>query len=233
VPGEQETTPTPESLKAVAHVRCSRCHTTGVHCSKPASFRTALQLLGESRFRGLVFAGSLLSLATISDSFIYLILQRRLGIGLTAFPLFYVGTSLFTALFAIPCGRLADRVGRKRVLFGGYGILAIVYAVVLLPAAGGFLLVAAALLLLGLFYAATDGVLTAMAAAELPGSYSGSGLAVFATATNLARLGASVTYGFLWSRAGIGQATVSYLLALAVAMVGAWFVLSRSQQHVN
>jgi MFS family permease len=198
----------------------------------PDSPRKALQLLGDSRFRALVFTGVVLGLATISESFIFLILQRRFDVGISAFPLLYVGTSLFTSAFAIPCGRLADRLGRTRVLLGGYGVLAMVYVILLLSAAGGLLVIAAVVFLLGIFYAATDGVLTAMAAAALPMEHSGSGLAVLATATNLARLAASVTFGLLWSHAGIGQATVCYLLALAVAILGAYFVLNRPKQHV-
>ena len=41
-----------------------------------------------------------LGLATISDSFVFLILQQQMGIPVTAFPLLYVGTSLSTAVFA-------------------------------------------------------------------------------------------------------------------------------------
>lgn len=197
------------------------------------SFRTAIQLLGETRFRALVITGALLSLVTISDSFIYLTLQRRLDIGVTAFPLLYVGTSLFTAFFSIPCGRLADRVGRKRVMLGGYGILALVYVMTLLPAAGGLVLIAASVFLLGLFYAATDGVFTAMASVALPKSHSGSGLAVLATATNLARLVASVAYGFFWSRGGMNQATLVFLLAIVLAIGVATFVLHRALPHGN
>jgi MFS family permease len=198
----------------------------------PDSLGKALQLLGDARFRVFVFTGAVLGLATISESFIFLMLQRRFDVGISAFPLLYVGTSLFTSAFAIPCGRLADRLGRTRVLLGGYGVLAMVYLILLLPAAGGLLLIAAVVFLLGFFYAATDGVLTAMAAAALPMEHSGSGLAVLATATNLARLAASVTFGLLWSHAGIGPATVCYLLALAVAILGAYFVLNRPKQHV-
>ena len=213
MPGERQTLPTIDPLKTAAP-------------------RTAGQLWGDVKFRALVFAGVLLGVATISESFIFLILQRRLDVGITAFPLLYVGTSLFTSVFAIPCGRLADRVGRTRVLLGGYGVLAVVYVILLLPAAGGISLLAAVVFLLGLFYAATDGVLTAMAGTALPASHAGTGLAVLATATNLARLAASVTFGLLWSRAGIGQATVCYLVALAAAMVGAFLVLNRPKQHV-
>jgi MFS family permease len=198
---------------------------------KTISLKTALMLLAAPQFRALVIAGFALGLVTISDSFIFLILQRRLGIGVMAFPLLYVGTSLFTSAFAIPCGRLADRIGRTRVLVGGYAILGLVYAALLLPASGGLVLLAAAVALLGIYYAATDGVLTAMAAAALPADQSGSGLAVLATASNVARLAASIAFGFLWTRTGVGGATGIYLLALGAAIVCVSIVLSRSEQH--
>ncbi len=228
-PGDQPTSAASDALKQAGQlrVRCPRCPTPQLQCGKSVSFRSAMHLLGEARFRGLVVTGVILGLATISESFIFLILQRRFDVGLSAFPLLYVATSLFTAAFSIPCGRLADGLGRTHVLLGGYGVLAAVYGVLLLPASGGLFVITAAVLLLGAFYAATDGVLTAMAAAALPLNHSGTGLAVLATATNLARLTASVLFGLLWARAGIGQATVCYLLALAVAMVSAFFVLNR------
>ena len=62
-------------------------------------------------------------------------------------------------------------------------------------------------------------------------SISGSGLAVLATASNLARLAASVIFGLLWSLLGISQATILYLLALIVAIAAAFFILSRTQRH--
>ena len=196
----------------------------------PVSLKTALQLLGEARFRALVLAAIVLGLASISDGFVFLILQRRMAVGMAAFPLLYVGASLITSLFAIPCGRLADRVGRSGVLLGGYGLLALVYVVLLLPGVGWWQ-IAAVLFLLGVFYAATDGVLTAMAAAALPSSHSGSGLAVLATASDLARLTASVLFGFLWSLAGSTHATIYYLLALAVAITAAAFFLIRPKPY--
>jgi MFS family permease len=226
--GERDVVAATEPSRPTVHVRCPRCRTPDMACAKAPSLRTALQLLAEGRFRGLVLCGGLLGLVTISDSFIYLILQKRLGITLTVFPLLYVGTSLFTSLFAIPCGRLADRIGRTRVLLGGYALLALVYAALLLPTGGGMLLVLAVMFSLGLFYAATDGVLAAMAAAVLPKAQLGSGLAVVATATSLARLAASVAYGFLWVRGGIPLATGCYLVP---AVTYAWFILKRPALH--
>jgi MFS family permease len=231
-PEEERISTPPVSVESPVHLRCRAC-SHGSNCSAtPVSFKTAVLLLGETRFRALVLTAVVLGLASISDSFIYLVLQRRLAVGIAVFPLLYVGTSLFTSIFAIPCGRLADRVGRTRVLLGGYGLLLLVYMILLMHA-GGLFQIASVLFLLGVFYAATDGVLTAMAAAVLPTSHSGSGLAVLATASDMSRLSASVLYGLLWSCVGITQATVGYLLALAVAIPAASFFLLRPKQHAT
>ena len=230
---DERDSPTPVAPKTAGHLRCSSC-SHGSDCpATPVSLKTVVNLLGESRFRALVLTAIVLGLASISDGFIYLVLQRRLDVGIAVFPLLYVGTSLFTSLFAIPCGRLADRAGRTRVLLSGYGMLLLVYVILLLPAAGGLFQIAVVLFLLGAFYAATDGVLTAMTAAALPISHSGSGLAVLATASDLSRLVAAMMFGFLWSRVGVHQATAGYLFALAIAIAAASFLLIRSKPHAT
>lgn len=232
-PDEREAAETPEAIKTASVLRCPKCAALGPLCSKHISFSSAVRLLREPKFGRLVLVGLLLSLTTVSDSFIYLIFQKRLQFGYSAFPLMYVGTSLFTMLFAIPAGRLADRVGRHRVLISGYILLAVVYLFVLLPLNGGFLLLGLMVLMLGAFYAATDGVLVAMAGSILPVRQIGSGLAVLATVTSLARITASVIYGFLWSRAGIPQATLVYVLALAVAVMVAALMLKRLNHDIR
>jgi hypothetical protein len=86
-----------------------------------------------------------------------------------------------------------------------------------------------AIALLGGYYAATDGVLTAMAAALLPPTHSGSGLAVLATAANGARLLASVAFGWIWTMAGVQPATVVALGALLLAIASARVLLGRTR----
>jgi MFS family permease len=140
------------------------------------------------------------------------------------FPLFYVATSLFTAIFAVPLGRLADKTGRKAVLLAGYVLLAAVYVTLLFPA-GPVWTVVLPIALLGAYYAATDGVLTAIAAAVIPSGGSGSGLSFLATATNIGRVLASVTFGLLWARTGLEAAIGGYLAALLAAMIAAAFLL--------
>jgi hypothetical protein len=82
---------------------------------------------------------------------------------------------------------------------------------------------------LGAYYAATDGVLTAMGAARLAPSRTGSGLAVLATTVNLARLASSVLFGAVWTWAGVTTATVAYLGLLAAAIAVASFTLPKEE----
>jgi predicted MFS family arabinose efflux permease len=195
---------------------------------RPPRAREALALLGEPRFRAIALTALILGVPTISDSFIFLALQARLQTGATAFPLFYVGTSIFTAILAAPAGRLADSFGRGRVLLAGYLLLWLAYLTVL-QSATGIIAIALPLLLLGGYYAATDGVLTAMASAELPQSATGSGLALLATITNLARLTASILFGTIWSLWGVRAATWTYVLMLAVACGLASVILANAR----
>jgi MFS family permease len=186
------------------------------------------RLLTDPSFRSIVIAGTVLGVATISDSFIFLMLQKRMNLAAMAFPLLYVATSLFTSLLAVPFGRLADRAGRHAVLLGGYGLLALVYTLLIATPDAGLGMLALTIALLGGYYAATEGVLTAMAAAALPSKHSGSGLAVLATATNLSRFTASVLFGWLWMTLGVSTATLAGLAGLVAAIVCAAVVLRRA-----
>jgi MFS family permease len=192
------------------------------------SFSAAGDLLKVPRFRALLIAAAALSLATASDAFLFLALQRKLDLGNSLFPLLFVGSSTTFMVLAVPMGRLADRFGRGRVMLGGYGILLATYAVVLQPA-GGWLVLAAGLGLLGTYYAATDGVIMALASSVVPDEVRGSGLALVGTVTNIARLVASILFGSLWTLWGIHDALAAFGLALCAAIVLAAFVLHRTR----
>ena len=138
---------------------------------------------GSPRYRALLIAGGALSLATASDAFIFLALQEQLDLGTSLFPLLFVGSAGTYMLLAVPMGRLADRIGRGRVLLGGYALLLGVYLCCWRRSAAGCSLVAA-LGLLGAYYAATDGVLMALGSAVVPEEVRGSGLALLGTATS-------------------------------------------------
>ena len=195
----------------------------------PAGLREMGRLLAQPRFRGVVVAAVALGLTTISDAFLYLALQRHLDLPATAFPLLFVGASTAFMLLAVPAGRLADRVGRGRVFVLGYVALLPVYASLVLPA-GGAIALAACLTLVGASYAATDGVLAALGAATLAEEVRASGLAVIGTATNGARLLASIAFGAVWTVAGLQTAVLAAGAGLAVALVATAVVLARTRE---
>ncbi|HLU35411.1 MAG TPA: MFS transporter, partial [Thermomicrobiales bacterium] len=101
--------------------------TADAQLSAPPSLGEALNLARGSKFGALLIVGGILSVATMSDGFLYLTLQRRLDFNVGFFPLLYVATALIFMLLAIPMGQLADRVGRGRVFVGGYLVLLSVY----------------------------------------------------------------------------------------------------------
>lgn len=194
--------------------------------SSAVSLRAAAGLLRLPRFRPLALVGAMLGLFTISDGFLYLGIQRRLDFNVGYLPLLYVFTALIYMLLAVPVGRLADRIGRGRVFIAGYGLLLCVYLSLLLPVLGiGELF--AYMLLIGVYYAATEGVMMALVSASLPKLLRTSGIAIFTTMTGLARLLASILFGLLWTVWTIDGAVVTFAGALIVALAGAVVVFTR------
>jgi hypothetical protein len=173
--------------------------------------------LSDHRFRRTLLVGGLLALATISDAFVYLVLQRTTSFGPELFPLLAAGTAASYAGLSIPAGWLADRVGRPQVFIGGHAALLVLYGL-LGWSMGNTTSLFAGALLLGSYYAATDGVLAAAASAVLEPRVRATGLALLGTTTSLARLVASIGFGWLWTSAGAGAAIAAFGVALTTAV---------------
>jgi MFS family permease len=194
--------------------------------TKP-TLRLSFGLLRLPRYRFLVIAAGMLGLATASDSFIYLLLQSKTKSSATSIPLYAFFTAVFYLLLSVPAGHLADRWGRGKVFLTGYGLLALIYAILLSPEMGSraqFVVVS----LFGAYYAATDGVLAAMTSAALSAELRTSGLALLNTATSLARLVSSVLFGWLWTSGTMRTAVGTFLLGLTAAIIlSAWILADR------
>jgi MFS family permease len=188
--------------------------TSGDTASRP-TLRAALALLARPDLRRVTLCALLLGLATVSDSFVYLLLQRRLGVPDRWFALLPLGTAAAFLLLAVPLGRLADRVGRWRVFLAGHGALLLAYAL-LLTSWHGAALPYAVLLLHGCFYAATDGVLMAVASESVPEELRSSGLALVQTGQALARFVCSLGFGAAWTAWGDRTALTASTVALAL-----------------
>jgi MFS family permease len=185
---------------------------------RAGSFKAATALLFTRRYGTLASCGLLLSIVTVSDGFIYLLLQEKSGIGAGLFPLFYVVTACFYVLLSIPAGVVADRLGRMPVLLTGYSVLGLLYLVLMVLPDAGLWGLAVCLFLFGVFYATTEGVLTAMASALVPSEIRTSGLALMVTVVGLGKLISSVVFGWLWQAHDIGTALLVFGVALAILL---------------
>lgn len=186
--------------------------------SERTSFRAALRLLADKRFRRVCIAATVLGAAWISDTFIYLVLQQRLELTAIEYALLAVGTSASYLLLAIPAGRIADRIGRWRVFIGGHLALLVVYLLLAGPLGGAVLLIVT-LPIHGLFYAMTDGVLMAHAGPMLPRELRTAGLALLQSVRALGAFVSSLAFGLAWSMAGSRAVVGGYVLALVLALV--------------
>lgn len=167
--------------------------------------------------RRVLAAAGILGLLTIGDGFVYLVLQSRSDFAAQWFPLMYVGTNVAFLVFAIPLGRLADRIGRARVFVFGHVALLAAYVIAVLPVAD----IAATILCLaalGGFYAATDGVLAALASQLTTPETRGTGIAAAQTVVALARFLSATGFGILWFAFGRDTSLIVVAALLLIAI---------------
>lgn len=193
------------------------------------SLRSAAALVRDPRFAFLLVAAAGLSIASVSDALIYVGLQRKIDFEPAVFPLLYVITAVIFMAFAIPVGQLADRVGRVPVLLGGYAMLFVVYGTLLMGSLGyGELILC--LVALGGFFAATEGVMPALAGAMLPEKLQASGLGILTTVVSIGSLLSSLAFGAFWFTIGLQGAVIVFAVALALAIAVAVPLLARSRR---
>lgn len=170
--------------------------------------------------RRVLAAAGILGLLSIGDGFVYLVLQSRSDFAALWFPLMYVGTNVAFLALAIPLGRLADRIGRARVFVYGHVALLAAYVVAAAPLAD-IASTVLCLVLLGAFYAATDGVLAALAAQLTTPRTHGTGIAAAQTVVAITRFVSATGFGVLWYAVGRENAMwiVAALLAVAIPLV--------------
>lgn len=170
--------------------------------------------------RRVLGAAGILGLLTIGDGFVFLVLQSRSDFAAQWFPLMYVGTNVAFLALAIPLGRLSDGIGRARVFVWGHVALLAAYVVAASPI-GDVTATILCLVFLGAFYAATDGVLAALAAQFTTPETRGTGIAAAQTVVAITRFVSATTFGFLWYAVGRESAmlVVAGVLLVAIPVV--------------
>lgn len=185
----------------------------------------ATEALAAPGFGRVAVAALVVSAATVSDGLLYLVLQQQAAFEPSRVTLLFVGTPLAYFVLAGPFGVLADRrVGTRTLFLGGHVALGLVYALLWGGASSAFGVIGA-VVLLGAYYAATDGVLAAMASRVLPEPVRATGLGLLATCTTAARGGAALAFGAAWTWASAPTALAAFGVALAAGVVAAAWLL--------
>ena len=166
----------------------------------------------------LLVAVTLFGLANSSDTL--LLLRARDG-GLSAAQLAfaYAAFNLAYAALAVPAGALSDRIGRRPLLLVAWAAYALVYAG--FAFAGSVWQLWVLFVAYGVYYASSEGTLKAWVASLVPPERRGAAYGLFAVASGLLVLPASVIAGGLWDRYGPRPAFLfgAVLAAAALAVV--------------
>ena len=153
----------------------------------------------DPRFKSFLAIMILFTLGNSSDSFIVLRAQERGLSVLQTMGMLMTFTAIYT-VFSGPLGALSDKVGRRKLMIGGWLAYGFVYLGFALAGTGwqiwmlfGFY---------GIYYAATEGVSKALVADLVPDSQRGTAYGLFNAAIGLTALPASVIAGLLWQGLG-------------------------------
>lgn len=152
----------------------------------------------DRRFKVFLLVVVLFTLGNSSDAFIILRGQER-GLDVLQVMLMLMTFNLLYSALAGPLGALSDRVGRRRLIIGGWLAYGLVYLGFALSTTGWQVWVLFGLY--GLYYAASEGAAKAFIADLVPDERRGTAYGLYNAAIGLTALPASAIAGLLWQGA--------------------------------
>ncbi len=171
----------------------------------------------DRRFKWLLAAVFIFTLGNSSDAFLLLRARQVSGFPLALLPALWGVLHVVKAGVSIPGGVLSDRIGRRRVVFLGWGIYFLAYTG--FAFFRGYALTWLLFVFYG-FYYLTEGVLKAFVADVVPSELRGSAYGIYNFTISVTILPASLLMGFLWSSLGAKYAFLSgALLALLATLI--------------
>jgi MFS family permease len=174
-------------------------------------------------FYVVVFAVTLFSLGNSSDMFLVMRAQN-VGIPVLLAPLLGLVFNVTYTLGSWPAGWCSDHFSRRWIAATGYLIFAAVYFV--FGRSSSVLAIWISMAVYGLYYALTQPVLKALVVETVDPETRGRALGIYAFATSVATLAASLITGGLWKRYGAGV-PFYFSAGLAVASAGLLLVKFR------
>jgi len=172
---------------------------TGETPRNPEKFFLSLKELPKS-FKLFILIASLFSLANFSYMFFILkassLFPFDSSTAIATSLLLYVFFNVFYASFAIPFGRLSDKIGRKKVLIAGYFLFSIVcFGFLLFNSLISYIIL---FILYGLTYALVVGNQRALVSDISPEQLRATALGIFQTVIGIAAIVSSLIAGYLF-----------------------------------
>lgn len=167
----------------------------------------------------------LFTLGNSSNSFLLL---RAADMGFTGSDtiLLYFIYNVTASVLAVPCGRLSDRVGRKRLLVSGYLTFSLVYFG--FAFCGTKPLMVLIFIVYGVYTAMTAGVERAFIAEIAPAELKGTMLGLHSTLAGIALFPASVAAGALWNGIGV---SAPFVYGGMMSLIAAAVLLTRLSER--
>ncbi len=173
----------------------------------------------DNNLRLLFLLSSIFSLASFSYSFL-LIFARELGFRIAFVPVLYLVYTVFASATSLPFGKLADRIGRKKVLWIAY--LFWVFVCIIFIAAKTRWLAVAGFVLYGVHKGAFDPVSKTLVAELAPESFKASVIGGYQMVTGLCALPASLIAGFLWDNFG---KSAPFVASMTMTLFSIWLLI--------
>jgi len=174
----------------------------------------------DGNFKRFLFVIALFTLSNSSDAFLLLRAQNA-GIAPATLPLLWMALHISKVISSLVGGSLSDKLGRKKLIFSGWILYAIVYA--------GFAFVDSAeqawalFIIYGAYFGLSEGAEKALVADLVPPGKRGTAFGLYNLAFGITVFPASLLIGALWSSFG---ATTAFLVSAVISICAAVIFLT-------
>ncbi len=168
-------------------------------------------------YRRLLIVVALFSVGAFNFSFILLNAQD-LGVGADLIPVVYALVNVAHTLIAIPAGRLSDRIGKEKVLAGGYILFLTSTTLIFLGSRSLFLAYVIAAVY-GLYQGVVETVQRAMVPHYAKTGLRGTAYGVYYLVVGVSFFISNAATGWLWNSYGSSAASLYSMVTASAAVV--------------
>lgn len=174
----------------------------------------------DGNFKRFLIVVALFTLSNSTDAFL-LLRATQAGVAEYVLPLLWVFLHISKVVFSLIGGDLSDRVGRKKMIFAGWILYALVYV--------GFAFVSemwqiwSLFFIYGAYFGLTEGVEKALVADLVEPEKRGTAFGFYNLAFGITVLPASLIFGALWTKFG---AETAFLVSSGISVLAAILLLS-------